>query len=156
MAAAVLERATFETSRAAEYFSVAELQAQTGQPARRFLAVVLKELADNGLDAAEAAGVAPDLAIDVEYAGGAARLCVQDNGPGIPAATVRRVLNYQTRTSDKAAYRSPTRGAQGNALKTIWVIERAITAAAEDDDLNVAERVADAVRAQLAQRLEGR
>jgi hypothetical protein len=40
-----LDRILFETSRAAEYFSVTELQAQTGQPVERFADVVLKELA---------------------------------------------------------------------------------------------------------------
>ena len=34
-AAPALARRTFETSRAAEYFDAAELQAQTGQPASR-------------------------------------------------------------------------------------------------------------------------
>jgi DNA topoisomerase VI subunit B len=46
-------------------------------------------------------------------------LSVHDNGSGILPDTVRRILNFQTRTSDKAVYRSPTRGAQGNALKTV-------------------------------------
>ena len=32
---------------------------------------------------------------------------------------MRRILNFRTLTSDKSAYRSPTRGAQGNALKTV-------------------------------------
>jgi hypothetical protein len=35
---------------------------------------------------------------------------------------VSRILDYSTRTSDKQAYISPTRGAQGNALKTIMAI----------------------------------
>src|SRR5215212_3834252 len=47
------------------------------------------------------------------------RLSVSDNGPGLPAEVVRKVLDYNIRVSDKVAYRSPTRGAQGNALKTV-------------------------------------
>ncbi|MDO9139140.1 MAG: hypothetical protein Q7U38_02265, partial [Methylobacter sp.] len=35
-------------------------------------------------------------------------------------------LNFNTRTSDKAAYKSPTRGAQGNAFKTIIGIPHAL------------------------------
>jgi hypothetical protein len=114
-----LERSTFETSRAAEYFNVKELQAQTGQPRERFATVALKEIIDNSIDAAESVGIAP--LIDIEITGQDGLLCiaVEDNGPGIPPETVRRILNFQTRTSDKAAYRSPTRGAQGNALKTV-------------------------------------
>ena len=46
-------------------------------------------------------------------------MTVADNGAGIPADVVARVLDYSTLTSDKALYRSPCRGAQGNALKTI-------------------------------------
>jgi DNA topoisomerase VI subunit B len=52
-----LQRTTFETPRASEYFSSQELQAQTGQPPYRFASVVLKEIVDNALDAAESAGV---------------------------------------------------------------------------------------------------
>jgi hypothetical protein len=36
------------------------------------------------------------------------------------------VLDYSVRVSDKAAYRSPTRGAQGNALKTVIGIPYAL------------------------------
>jgi len=54
-----MERTIFETPRAAEYFDARELQAQTGQPRYEFATVVLKELVDNALDAAETAGVAP-------------------------------------------------------------------------------------------------
>ncbi len=43
-----------------------------------------------------------------------------DNGPGVPAETIRRSLDYSIRISDKAAYIAPTRGAMGNAFKVIW------------------------------------
>jgi hypothetical protein len=46
-----LERQTFSMARAAEYFDRRELQTITGQPVVQFAAVVLKELADNGLEA---------------------------------------------------------------------------------------------------------
>ncbi len=111
-----LERTTFETSRAAEYFDARELQAQTGQPTSNFAAVVLKELADNALDACEAAGVAPEVSIEVQYEGDLIRLAILDNGPGIPPETVRKVLNFNTRTSDKAAYRAPTRATLSRRL----------------------------------------
>ena len=44
---------------------------------------------------------------------------IRDNGPGIPADTIKGVLDYAIRVSSREAYVSPTRGAQGNALKTI-------------------------------------
>jgi len=112
-------RTTFETSRASEYFNVRELQAQTGQPRERFMTVALKELIDNALDAGEIAGIAPIIQIEIAETPPLVRMTVADNGTGIAPETVRRILNFQTRTSDKAAYRSPTRGAQGNALKTV-------------------------------------
>jgi hypothetical protein len=112
-------RTIFETSRASEYFNVRELQAQTGQPRERFMTVALKELVDNALDACEIAGIAPLITLEMVEAPPVVRMTVADNGAGIAPETVRRILNFQTRTSDKAAYRSPTRGAQGNALKTV-------------------------------------
>ena len=81
---AQLRRTTFETSRAAEYFEADELAKQTGQPARKFAAVALKELVDNALDACEAAGAAPEIGIEVREEAGLVRLAVSDNGTGIP------------------------------------------------------------------------
>ena len=114
-----LERTTFEVSRAAEYFTAKELQAQTGQPAEMFAAVVLKELIDNGIDAAETREVAPEIDICVEVRPPLIWLTVADNGNGLPPEALRRILNFATRTSDKLTYRAPTCGAQGNALKTV-------------------------------------
>jgi DNA topoisomerase VI subunit B len=72
-------------------------------------------LADNALDAAEEAEIAPVISIAVK--GGS--IIVSDNGPGIPANTIKDILDYAVRVSSRVAYASPTRGAQGNALKTI-------------------------------------
>ena len=44
---------------------------------------------------------------------------IQDNANGIDAATIESILDYTIRVSSREAYVSPTRGAQGNALKTI-------------------------------------
>jgi DNA topoisomerase VI subunit B len=119
MRTAVLTRTTFETSRDSEYFNLRDLQAQTGQPIEMFVAVAFKELVDNALDACETAGIGPRLEIAIRETGERLVIGVDDNGTGIPPETVRRIVNFQTRTSDKAVYRSPTRGAQGNALKTV-------------------------------------
>lgn len=79
-----------------------------------------KELIDNALDAAETAGVAPDIAIEFTESEHGLTLTISDNGPGIPADVVARIVgNFSSSTSDKAAYRAPLRGAQGNALKTV-------------------------------------
>jgi DNA topoisomerase VI subunit B len=100
-----LERTTFETSRAAEYFSLSGLTKQTGQRPTRFGEVVIKELVDNALDAAEYARVVPEVTINAETSDGALFLSVADNGNGIPPEVVEKVLNFDTRTSDKAVYR---------------------------------------------------
>jgi DNA topoisomerase VI subunit B len=59
------------------------------------------------------AGVAPKVSVEVCEEGELIRLTVSDNGPGIPPETVYKILNLNIRTSEKAAYRSATRGAQG-------------------------------------------
>ena len=69
------------------------------------------------LDACEEARIAPKLAITIDSAMGIIR--VADNGPGIPPETVTSILDFTTRTSSREAYASPTRGAQGNALRCI-------------------------------------
>ena len=123
---AKLERTTFSASRAAEYVEASQLQAVTGQAKQNFAGVVIKEVADNALDACEEAGVAPKIGIEVTRTGGEMAIVVSDNGTGVPPKTVRDALDFSVRVSDKAAYRSPTRGAQGNALKTVFGIPPAL------------------------------
>ena len=120
-----LEREVFTLSRELEYLTADELEKQTGYTRDSWWPdVISKELMDNGLDGAEAAGVPPE--ITVCWSG--RRLAVSDNGGGIPPEVVRKLIDYSTRTSDKLAYVSPTRGAQGNAWKTIlampYVLDR--------------------------------
>jgi DNA topoisomerase VI subunit B len=112
---ASLARTTFKTSRLLEFCTRKELTIQTGQPAEMWPLVVLKELVDNALDAAEEAGVSPRISVSVTDGS----IVVTDNGPGIPTKTVKALLDFSVRVSSREAYVSPTRGAQGNALKTI-------------------------------------
>lgn len=121
-----LKREHFEISRSDEYFNAKELQAQTGQPSYKFGEVVLKELIDNALDACENAGINPVIQIGMATTEDRMRICVSDNGTGISEAVIKSILNFSTRTSDKAAYKAPTRGAQGNAFKTIIGIPHAL------------------------------
>ena len=67
------------------------------------------------MDAAEDADIPPIVAVTVDEHGIAAR----DNGPGIQPETIEGILDFSVRVSSREAYVSPTRGAQGNALKTI-------------------------------------
>jgi DNA topoisomerase VI subunit B len=112
---ACLDRITFRTSREMEFFSERELTAQTGHAREEWPAMIVKELVDNALDACEEHGVAPEITVLVDESG----ITVADNGPGIPTRTIEAVVDFTVRVSSREAYVSPTRGAQGNALKTL-------------------------------------
>jgi DNA topoisomerase VI subunit B len=112
----ILNRTTFTTNRMLEFFSEKELQMQIGHSRANWPVVLVKELIDNALDACEQAGIAPEITITVEPDA----VSVQDNGPGLPAATLKKSLDYLVRVSDKSHYVSPTRGQLGNALKCVW------------------------------------
>jgi DNA topoisomerase VI subunit B len=99
-----------------EYFTEKELTMQLGHERSAWRLAVLKELIDNSLDACEIAGVAPEIAVDVDEKG----FTVKDNGTGIPAETVEKSTDYMMRVSDKAYYVTPTRGQLGNALKAVY------------------------------------
>src|SRR5262245_37496841 len=112
---AKLIRVPFAVSRLMEFCTKRELTNQTGHYEYDWPLVIAKEMADNGLDACEEAGIAPVITIDVR----GEKFIISDNGPGIPASVIDGVIDYSVRTSSREAYVSPTRGAQGNALKTI-------------------------------------
>lgn len=108
-------RTTFTTSRQLDFFSEDELSKQTGHDRDEWPRVVLKELLDNSLDACDEHGIAPDISVRCD----ATSIEVSDNGCGIPADTVAQMLDFNSRTSSRADYVAPDRGAQGNALKTL-------------------------------------
>lgn len=103
-------------SRTGEYFDPVELRKLTGLDENRWHLAVCKELVDNALDAAEMAGAeVPSVLVWLTPEG----VSVSDNGNGIAADTVAKTVDFEARTSDKVRYKTPTRGAQGNALKTV-------------------------------------
>jgi DNA topoisomerase VI subunit B len=120
-----LLRETFKTSRLLDFCSERELTKQIGHSSDQWPLVILKELVDNAIDAAEEAGIAP--VIQAEVADGT--ITVTDNGPGIAVETISGVLDFSVRVSSREAYASPTRGAQGNALKTIVAMAFALDGA---------------------------
>ena len=119
-----LTRVAFRVSRLMEFCTRRELQNQTGHGVGQWPLVVLKELVDNALDACEEAEVAPVISIAVEPGS----IVIEDNAGGIQTSTIKSILDYTIRVSSREAYVSPTRGAQGNALKTIlamgYVLDR--------------------------------
>ena len=122
MTAPALTRTLFKTSRLAEFTSMKELINQTGHAVGEWPLVILKELVDNAIDACEEAGVAPVIKVDVGVDG----ITVADNGPGLAAESIADMLDFNSRTSSREAYVSPTRGAQGNALKTLLAMPFAL------------------------------
>jgi DNA topoisomerase VI subunit B len=116
-----IERVAFTTSRLMEFCSEKELVAQTGHEARKWPLVIVKELVDNAIDACEEAEVAPVVKITIKTGkrGRPTRIVIEDNARGIPAEVITGVIDYNVRVSSREAYISPTRGRQGNALKTI-------------------------------------
>lgn len=116
MSAPILDRQVFTLSRALEFFTERELTTQIGYDRAWWPIALVKELIDNGLDACENAGRQPEICITVAPDA----VTVQDSGPGLSLAILERSLDYQVRVSDKIGYVAPTRGQQGNALKTVW------------------------------------
>jgi len=119
------ERKTFTTSRLSEFAIESELTKQVGHPASLWPIVVVKELVDNSIDAAENANLAPDIVVTVD----SDSIVVTDNGPGIPAATVKALTDFTAKTSSNAAYCSPSRGQQGNALQSCLAMPFALSGA---------------------------
>jgi DNA topoisomerase VI subunit B len=131
-----LMRVAFSVSRLMEFCSVRELQNQTGHSVEYWPLVIAKELVDNALDAAEEAEVPPCIEVAVSTDPGL--ITITDNADGFSAETIDAIRDYTVRVSSREAYVSPTRGAQGNALKTIlamaYVLDREFGADALNAD----------------------
>ncbi len=108
-------REAFSISRSLEYLSENELTKQLGYPRYLWHQAVFKELVDNALDHCEEIKRLPEITVDVDDTG----ISVRDNGNGIPPETVIGMLDFERRVSSREAYRSLTRGAQGNAGKCL-------------------------------------
>jgi hypothetical protein len=96
------------------------MSAITGRQPEHWALVVFKELADNGIDNAEA-DTAPKISIAVT---------ITDYGAGIDREDLARVLDYNNRVSSTPACVSPTRGQQGSALQAVLAILFASTMSA--------------------------
>jgi hypothetical protein len=66
---AVLNRTTLRTSRLLDFASEKDLVAQTGHQTNVWPIVILKELVDNAIDAAEEAEIAPRIKVTVDWPG---------------------------------------------------------------------------------------
>jgi hypothetical protein len=133
-----LDRKVFKTSRLLEFCSLKELTLQTGHPVEEWPLAIAKELLDNSLDACEGAGIAPTIAVTVQTSG-CPSISVRDEGPGISPDTITAMLDFTARASSNEAYASPTRGAQGNALKTLIAMAFALDGAEGENIIEARE-----------------
>ncbi len=113
----------FTISRRSEFASKPELTKQIGHPPGDWPVAAVKELVDNALDECERAGVAPVIDIAVDEGS----IAVADNGSGIAPETVKRILDFNFKTSSNAVYQSPTRGQQGNAFQCLLAASLALS-----------------------------
>jgi DNA topoisomerase VI subunit B len=130
-----LQRTTFTTSRTLEFFTDREIGMQLGTDRNAWGRAILKELIDNALDATEQTDQPPVITVteDVDMH----TLSVQDNGPGLPVATLEKSLDYTVRVSDKAYYVSPSRGQLGNALKCLWGLPYVLSGHREQGQVDI-------------------
>ena len=118
-----LKRTAFVTSRLADFVDPKTLTALIGHDQDVWLEVILKELFDNAIDAAESIDEAPEIEIAIT----ANAITVKDNGRGLPTKTIKSLLNFANKTSTNAAIVSPTRGQQGHAMQTLLAMGHAMT-----------------------------
>ncbi|WP_306058912.1 DNA topoisomerase VI subunit B [Natronococcus wangiae] len=78
----------------------------------RGLVTAVKEAVDNALDAAEEAGILPDIYVEIQESGDYYRLIVEDNGPGITKESLPKVFGKLLYGSRFHA-REQSRGQQG-------------------------------------------
>jgi len=108
------------TQRNVEYFSRDGLRTLTGLDENLWEHAIIKELLDNSLDELDRAFSEKRVTEKyISLSTSKGRLVVSDNAGGIPEPVLDNVFNFDVYTSSKRDYRTPTRGAQGNALKTV-------------------------------------
>jgi hypothetical protein len=115
----VVKRELFSTPMAAEFFAIKSLESQIGEPKEDFGFWIAKELLDNALDSTEAGGAEPKIWLQLQRDDKYLVITVTDNGVGLSEETIRQIIDFEAFASDKAVYRSPTRGQQGHAWKAI-------------------------------------
>jgi hypothetical protein len=133
----------FSFNREYDFIRLEGLYRATGRPAHEWDIYILKELIDNALDADEFlwrddAQQAPLLHISIEYISVPSPQCQQllvrvRNREMFPVQQVQDIFATQWYTSRKAFIKGLTRGALGNALKTLLGIPYALHNRVADD-----------------------
>lgn len=122
-----------ERSQSYDFIRLEGLQKLTNVTAHDWDLYILKELVDNALDADEADGRAPHIHVVMSYmeekmADRKERAVSIEvsNSARFPLERVKDLFALDKRVSNKDYYNIPSRGAQGNALKTILGIPYAL------------------------------
>jgi len=106
-----------ERTRALDYVTLQGLSTLTGCEATNLDALIMKELVDNGLDAAS--GGKPRIGITFETGDDFLTLTVRDNGEGMLSSDIERIVDFSRLYSTKFHDRTPSRGALGNAYNIL-------------------------------------
>ena len=108
----------YETDMMADYFSENELIKKTGVSKSLWEFVLLKEIIDNSLDAIESLQT-KKVTVNYFISNGEKHLQIFDNGNGISIDTVKRIYKFSKYVSKNRHHITPSRGKQGNGLKTV-------------------------------------
>ena len=108
-------RAVLSFSRGLEFATETELEKRMGCVRHYWLRATIKELIDNGLDAAEEHGVDPEITITLD----GRVITVTDNGPGMSPELVERLCIRSERTSTRGKP-SPHATAAARATPCRW------------------------------------
>ena len=109
---------SYDTEVMADYFLEDELIKKTGISKSSWELVILKEIIDNSLDAIEPL-LDKRISINYTFADDGNHIQILDNGNGISIDTVKRIYNFIKYVSKNRHRITPSRGKQGNGLKTI-------------------------------------
>lgn len=112
----IMEKEITKTSMLVNYFTEDGLIKNTGISKEYWDFVIFKELVDNALDAIEPV---TNKNIYINLNTRDRRLQIFDNGNGISIDTVNDIYNFSYFVSGNRDYITPSRGKQGNGLKTI-------------------------------------
>jgi hypothetical protein len=126
----------YSLSREFDFVRLDGLRRSTGRPAHEWDIYIIKELVDNALDADETVwrqqpDQSPDISVQIEYISvpepASQQLFVQvQNQTLFPINKIEEIFATQRYTSRKAFFKGLTRGALGNALKTLLGIPYAL------------------------------
>jgi hypothetical protein len=113
-----LKRQIHRRGRGTDWLSERGLTKLSGAEPKYWPDLLLKEIVDDALDAAEGVRRPPIVSVTVERDA----LVVEDTGPGIEERIIRDIADPNVYSSDKDLYISPSRGMIGQGLKFAWAM----------------------------------